>query len=98
MVIYVILLSTAPVIIASMTTPEIFSYIMRFLYFSLFASIFIVLSVSQFYDKLSPMQLCSILYFLYLIIGFIVTYIIRNFAEFKQKGLTFILNMVLCKV
>lgn len=98
MVIYVILLSTAPVIIASMTIPEIFNYIMRFLYFSLFASIFIVLSVSQFYDKLSLMQLCSILYFLYLIVGFIVTYIIRNFAEFKQKGLTFILNMVLCKV
>lgn len=97
MVIYVILLSTAPVIIASLTTANICDYIMRFLYFSLFASIFIVLSVSQFYDKLSLMQLCSILYFIYLIIGFMVTYTIRNFAEFKQKGLTFILNMIKCK-
>lgn len=97
MVIYVILLSTAPVIIASMTTSDIFNYVMRFLYFSLFSSIFIVLGVSQFYDKVSLMQLCSILYFIYLIVGFMVTYAIRNFAEFKQKGLTFILNMIQCK-
>ena len=98
MVIYVILLATAPVIIASLTTLDIFNYIMRFLYFSLFTTIFIVLGVSQFYDKVSPMQLSSILYFIYLIFGFMLTYGIRNFGEIKQKGLTFILNMILCKV
>ena len=98
MVIYVILLATAPVIIASLTTPDICNYITRFLYFSLFTTIFIILGVSQFYDKVSPMQLSSILYFIYLIVGYMMVYIIRNFAEFKQKRLTFILNMILCKV
>lgn len=98
MVFYVMLLTTAPVIIASLTTIDIFNYIMRFLYFSLFTTIFIVLGVSQFYDKVSLMQLSSILYFIYLIFGFMLTYSIRNFGEIKQKGLTFILNMILCKV
>lgn len=97
MILLVILLAVAPVILAVFTSRGICDYMMRFLYFSLFTSMFIVLAVSQFYDKISPMQLCSILYFVYLIVGFIIVYAIKNFEEFKQKGLTFILNMIQCK-
>ena len=97
MTILVILLAIAPILLAVFTSRGILDYMMRFLYFSLFTSMFIVLAVSQFYDKISPMQLCSILYFVYLIVGFIIVYAIKNFEEFKQKGLTFILNMIQCK-